>query len=136
MINYLKPLPTTNQFSKPFWDGCKKHELLIQKCGDCGKFIMYPKMFCPDCLSENIEWVKSKGTGKIYSFTVVHNNPPSQFLQDLPYVIAIVELDEGVRMCTNIVESNTDSLSCEQRVEVLFEDVTPEYSLPKFRTVR
>jgi len=131
-----KPLPEPTHWSKPFWDACKKHELHIQKCKDCSKLIMYPKRYCPHCLSENLTWVKSEGKGVIYSYTIVCNNPPTAFLSEVPYVVAVVELDEGVRMATNIVQSDFEDIKCEAPVEVVFEDITDEITLPKFRVLK
>ena len=128
-----KPVPEPTIWSKPFWDACKNHELHIQKCSDCKQLIMYPKKYCPHCLSEHLTWIKSKGYGKIYSYSVVNNNPPSFFIDELPYVVAIVELDEGVRLTTNIVEDNHDLLACEVEVEVIFEKANDDITLPKFK---
>lgn len=135
MSGYSKPLPEPSKCSRPFWEACRRHELLIQKCNACQNLIMYPKFFCPHCLSDDLGWVKASGRGKIYSYTVVHNNPPSAFKNDLPFVVAIVELEEGVRMLSNIVDTPFDRLACEAPVEVAFDDVTPEVTLPKFRVV-
>lgn len=135
MTQYIKPLPAPTDWSRPFWEGAKRHELLIQECGDCHELIMYPKKYCPKCLSANLGWIKASGKGKIYSFTLVHNNPPSPFINDLPFAIAIVRLKEGVQMMANIVECNLDELRCDMDVEVVYDDVTPEVTLPKFKPV-
>lgn len=135
MSNYTKPLPQPKPWSRPFWEGARRHELLIQKCKNCGQLIMYPKKYCPYCLGEEMEWVKSSGRGKIYSFTVVYNNPPSPFVDDLPFTIAIVRLEEGVQMLSNIVASDYEALQCDMNVEVVFDDVTGEITLLKFRVV-
>lgn len=135
MSQYTKPLPEPTPWSKPFWEGTKRHELLIQKCKDCSQLIMYPKKYCPSCLSDRMEWVKSSGRGKIYSFSVVKSNPPSAFIKDLPFTVAIIRLEEGVQMLSNIVASVPDILKCDSNVEVVFDDVTDEITLPKFRVV-
>jgi len=135
MNNYKKPLPQATPWSKPFWEGCRKHELLIQKCQDCQKYIFYPKMFCPNCLSSNLKWVKSSGKGKVYSYMVVYSYQPTEFEKDLPYVVAIVELEEGVRLMSNIVKCPPESVKCDMRVGVLFEDVTEKVTLPKFKPI-
>lgn len=130
---YAKPLPRPTRWSREFWEGARRHQLLIQRCRDCHRAVFFPKLFCPHCLGRALAWEPARGQGTIYSFTVVRNNPPSAFVGDLPFVIAIVELDEGVRLLTNVVDCDPDALQCGQRVEVLFDDVTPEVSLPKFR---
>ena len=130
---YSKPLPKWTTWSRPFWDGARRHELLIQRCGACRRAVFFPKVFCPHCLSRALGWERANGRGTIYSFTVVRNNPPSAFLGDVPFVIAIIELEEGVRLMSNVVQCDPDALRCGQAVEVVFEDVTSEVSLPKFR---
>ena len=133
MADYEKPLPYVHDETKSFWEGTKRHELLIQRCQDCNNFYFYPRSFCPHCLSYNVEWTKVSGKGKIYSFTVSHRPAGPAFQKDLPYNIALVELDEGVRMMTNIVECKNEDLLVDMPVEVVFDEVTPEVTLPKFR---
>lgn len=134
--SYRKPLPTPTPWSTPFWEGCRNGELLIQKCQDCQSFIFYPKMYCPDCLSSNLEWVRSSGRGKVYSYMTVYAFQPTEFADDVPYVVAIVELEEGVRMMSNVVGCPTDRVTCDMPVEVVFEKATDGFTLPKFRPVR
>jgi uncharacterized OB-fold protein len=133
MKEYNKPLPQPTPWSKPFWEGCKRNELLIQKCEECHNLIMYPKLFCPHCLSPNLQWEKSSGKGKIYSYSVVHAYAPTAFSKDVPYIVAVVELDEGVRMMSSIVQCNPEEIQCDIPVEVVFEKVTDEITLPKFK---
>ncbi len=135
MTTPSKPDPLVNNWARPFWDGTRDKKLLIQKCSDCEKYIFYPRMACPFCFSDNIEWVETSGKGTIYSFTVVESNAPSPFVQDMPYVIAVVILEEGVRMLTNIVECNPDALQCDQAVEVTFVKRNDEFTMPMFRPV-
>lgn len=135
MTQVKKPLPEPSPWSKPYWDYCKQHKLYIQQCTHCEQFIMYPKLFCPHCLSENFHWVESSGNGKVYSYTIVRNNPPSSFAEDLPYVIAVVELEENVRMLTNIIGCDIEKITCGSAVKVVFEDVTEDITVPKFTLV-
>jgi len=130
-----KPLPQVTPWSAPFWEAAKRGELKVQKCRDCGKPFFYPRIACPHCFSEDLEWVRVSGRGKIYSFSVVLNYAPSAFAGDVPYVVAIVELEEGLRMLTNIVTDKPESLRCEMPVEVIFEPVSEDFVLPKFRPV-
>ncbi len=134
MADYRKPLPQPTPETKPFWDGAKKHELWVQRCKDCRKSYFYPRPFCPRCFSWNVEWSKTSGKGKLYSFVINHRPPPN--FQG-PYVIAVVELDEGARMMTNLVgvDPSPDKIRCDMPVEVVFEDVTETITLPKFRPV-
>jgi hypothetical protein len=93
-------------------------------------------LVCPHCFSENLEWVEASGKGTIYSYTVVMNNSPSAFINDIPYVVALIKLDEGVQMLSNIVDCDFDELKCDMPVEVTFEKLDDEFSLPNFRPVK
>ena len=135
MPDYDKPLPYVHGETRPFWEGTKRHELLIQRCGDCGKFYFYPRSLCPHCMSDSIEWVKVSGRGKIYSFTISYRTGTLPFQSDLPYNIAIIELEEGVHMLSNVVECRNEDLRIDMPVEVVFDDVTPEITLPKFKPI-
>jgi uncharacterized protein len=135
MKEYKKPLPQPTPWSKPFWEGCKRHEFLIQRCQNCQKAIFYPKLFCPDCLSSNLEWMKASGRGKIYSYMVVYSYQPTEFEGDLPYVVAIIDLDEGVRMMSNIIGCPPETVKCDMKVQVVFDDVTDDITLPKFKPI-
>lgn len=135
MNEYKKPIPKPTQWSQPFWEGCKKHKLLIQKCQDCQKLIFYPKKFCPKCLSSNIEWMEASGKGKVYSYMVVYSYQPTEFEEDLPYVVAIVQLEEGVKMMSNIVGCSPEEVKCDMEVKVFFKKVTEEITLPNFRHI-
>ena len=95
--------------------------------------MFYPRLYCIHCFSEDIGWVEASGKGKIYSYSVTLSNPVSQFVDDLPFTIAIIELDEGVRMLSHMVNCDHDKLKCDMRVEVVFEDITEKFSLPKFQ---
>lgn len=129
---YQKPLPTPSPDSRPFWDAAKRHELHLPRCRDCDQFFFYPRHLCPQCLGSNLEWQRVSGNGTVYSFTVVRR-PPNKLFIDVPYVLAIVELDEGPRLTTNIVGCAPQAVRCGSPVTVVFEDVTPETTLVKFR---
>jgi hypothetical protein len=131
MSEYIKPLPKPTATSRPFWDAAKRHQLQLQRCAGCGSFIYYPRDRCPNCLSERLEWTPVSGRGKLYSYTVVRRASTRSFA-DKPYVLAIVELDEGVRMTTNI-EAAPENVKVGMPVTVYFDDVTPEKTLVKFK---
>ena len=131
-----KPVPIVNPWAKPFWDAAREKRLIIQKCRDCGKHVFYPRIACPHCFSDNLDWVDASGRGTIYSFTVVENNAPSAFIGEMPYVVAIIKLKEGVQMLSNIVECDPYELKCDTPVEVTFEKLNDEFTLPKFRPVK
>jgi uncharacterized OB-fold protein len=131
MSDYVKPLPKPTASSRPYWDAAKRHELMLQRCGACNAFIYYPRDRCPQCLSDQLKWQPVSGRGKVYSYTVVRRASTRSF-SDKPYVLAIVELDEGVRMTTN-VEAPPESVKVGMPVSVWFDDVTPERTLVKFK---
>jgi uncharacterized OB-fold protein len=132
---YKKPLPRVDEESRGWWEALQRHELYFQRCRDCGTKRLPPRAVCPVCLSSATEWVRASGRGSVHSFTVTHQNQAPGFREDLPYVLAIVELEEGPRLMTNIVECAPDTVRIGTSVEVVFDDVTPEVTLPKFRPV-
>jgi uncharacterized OB-fold protein len=134
---YKKPLPTPSPETRRYWEGCKKHELWLPFCQACEKHYFYPRDFCPSCFSWDIEWRKLSGRGRIYTFAVHYRNWHPAWAPDVPYVTALVQLDEGPRIYTNIVsiEGDPRNLRCDMPVEVVFEDVSEEISLPKFRVI-
>jgi len=136
MQGYDKPLPYVHEETRSFWEGTKRHELWLQKCLDCGKFRFYPRSLCPYCFTYNTERIKVSGRGKVYSFTVSHKPASPAFHQDVPYNIAIIDLEEGVRMMSNIVDCKNEDIRIDMPVEIVFDDVTPEITLPKFRPRR
>lgn len=133
MTEYDGPLPKPDNDSAVYWDAARSHKLVIQQCLECQKFRFYPRSVCPHCLSDTFEWREASGRGRIYSFTVIHRAPTPAFRDRVPYVLALIELQEGVRMMTNIVGCDPESVEIGKAVEVTFDDVTDEVTLPKFR---
>ena len=127
-----RPLPRIDEETRGFWEACARHELYLQRCRDCGRFRHPPRAVCPACLSSRIEWVRSSGRGTVYSFTVTQQNQVPAFRDRLPYVLAYVELEEGVRLMTNVVGRAAEAVHVGMRVEVAWEDVTAEVTLPVF----
>ena len=134
-ISKPKPVPVVNTWAQPFWDAAKENRLIIQKCQDCGAHIFYPRIACIHCASDNLEWVESSGKGTVYTYTVVEANAPSAFTADIPYVIAVVKLEEGVQMLSNIVGCDPYAVECDMPVTVTFEKINDDYTLPKFTPV-
>jgi uncharacterized OB-fold protein len=130
-----RPLPTPNPFSKPFWEATKRHELVLQKCQDCGTFRYYPRPRCPECLSGNTAWTKVNGRGTVYSFTVVHRPLARWFKDKVPLVCAVIELEEGVRMVSNVERIDPHQVTIGLPVQVFFEVVNEDITLPKFEPV-
>ncbi|WP_264739040.1 Zn-ribbon domain-containing OB-fold protein [Cytobacillus firmus] len=132
MTDQNKPMPVPDGDSNIFWQGCKENKLLIQKCSDCSKHIFYPRILCPHCFSEKIEWVESTGKGKVYSYTIARRGGGPAFKDEVPYAVALIQLDEGVRMFSNIINVDVEEVKCDMAVEVVFED-SGEFTLPKFQ---
>lgn len=132
---YEKPLPTIDPESRPYWDALKQHRLILKHCRNCKRHHFYARELCPHCYSDALDWAEVAGTGSIYSYTIARRPAGPAFKSDCPYVVAIVELDEGARMMTNIVTADVEAVRIGQRVTVQFEDVTDEITLPKFRLV-
>ncbi len=109
---------------------------ICQKCRDCGAIRYYPRAQCPECLSPRTEWVRASGRGKVYTFTTTWQNQAAGFRDSLPYVMAYVELDEGPKMLTNIIDCGPEQVKIGMPVEVVYEDVTAEVTLAKFRPAR
>ncbi|WP_152007437.1 Zn-ribbon domain-containing OB-fold protein [Hoeflea sp. EC-HK425] len=132
---YEKPLPIIDPGTKPFWDAAKEHRLSIPHCLNCGKHHFYPRELCPHCHSDKLEWTDVSGKGEVYSFTIARKPAGQVFAADVPYIIAMIELDEGPRMLTNLVVSDVETVSIGDLVMVEFDDVTEEITLPKFKVV-
>ncbi|MBI2886011.1 MAG: Zn-ribbon domain-containing OB-fold protein [Chloroflexi bacterium] len=135
MADYKKPLPRPEniELTKPFWAAAKRHELVVQRCKHCSNWIFYPREQCPICFSQELEWAKASGRGRVHAYTVVYQPAHPAFQDEAPYTFAVVQLDEGVRMATNIVGIPPDQVKVDMPVEVAFDDVTPEWTLIKFK---
>jgi uncharacterized protein len=131
-MTYEKPLPAIDGESRPFWQAAREHRLAIMRCRDCGKHFFYPRELCPFCHKAAIDWVSASGRGKIYSPTVARRPAGPAFKAEVPYVVALVELDEGPRLMTNIVTKEVDQVRIGQAVKAVFDDVTEEVTLVKF----
>ena len=136
MSDYKRPLPEIQPFSQAFWDGTKAHKLLVQHCEDCDINIFYPRRDCPECWDQNLSWIEAKGTAEVYSYTVTYEGVEEMFEDDLPIILAWVDLPEGIRMNTNLLECDPEEVHIGMQVEVMFKDVTAEITLPFFRPVR
>src|SRR5690625_1569531 len=135
MSEIKRPLPVIDNDSRTFWEGCNKGKLLIQYCSDCDQHIYYPRELCPHCMSNAIEWVESKGKGKVYSYTIAHRPAGPAFKNDVPYIVALIDLVEGVRMISNVINVDIDKVRCDMDVEVVFEKIDDEITLPLFQPV-
>jgi uncharacterized OB-fold protein len=128
---HRRPRPNPTRFTEPFWEGTRRGVLLVQRCGDCGHWRWTPQLACPRCWSEGGDWVATSGRGSVYSYTVVHR-PVDPAAFRAPYVLAVVRLDEGPYVLTNIVECEPDAVSVDMRVEVRFERLDDEFVVYPF----
>lgn len=117
--------------SQPFFDAAREHRLLIQRCGSCGRHQFYPRNICTACGSTDVEWVEASGRGSVHTFTVIHRGIPG-WVEEGPYVAAIVDLEEGARMTTNIVDCRPEDVAIDMPVVASFVD-EGKYVLPRFR---
>ena len=129
-----KPVPVTQPWSEKFWEGTQQGKLLIQVCQDCQSKIFYPRKFCPECWSGNLDWVEASGKAKIYTFSTAYSMVEPKFMDELPYTIAYVDLDEGIRMMTRIVDCKPEDIRFDMEVEVVFHE-RGGYKLPYFRPI-
>jgi uncharacterized OB-fold protein len=133
--DYKKPLPRPNRLSAPYWEGAKAHELRLQRCSDCGAWRFPPSERCGECLSVNYEWQAASGRGRVWSWIRMWQKYYPAFEAEIPYLVAYVELEEGPKIMTNLVGVSEEDIACDMAVEVVFDDVTPEWTLAKFRLV-
>jgi uncharacterized OB-fold protein len=130
-----KPIPVPTRETKPYWEGCKAHELRIQRCAACGHHQFFPRIYCSQCMSDRVDWVRASGRAEVLSYTIVHRPVSPAFAADTPYVVGLVTLDEGPTMMTSLVGCVPEQVKIGMPVVVLFEDWTEDISIPKFRPV-
>ena len=128
-----KPLPQPNVVTQRFWSSCKDGRFEFQHCKACGHSQFPPRLTCTKCHGADLDWLPSSGRGTVYSFTVVHRAPLESFKADVPYVIAIVALEEGVRAMVNLRGVDPETVSIGMPIEVFFEPTEGEYPLPQAR---
>ena len=130
-----KPLPKSDPTTAPFWESVKNEKMALQYSPKTGKYIFYPRGFDPAAFDSALEWREVKGTGVIHAFTIVYRHPNPAFQGDIPYVVAMIELDEGVRMMSNVigVPADPEHVKVGMAVEVVYDKVNDEVTLPKFR---
>jgi uncharacterized OB-fold protein len=130
-----KPLPRVDEENRWFFEACARRELVLQRCTPCGTLRYYPRALCPKCLSAKTEYQRMSGRGKVYTFTVTYQNQAPGFRDELPYVMAYVQLDEGPRILTNIVHTDPQTVKIGMPVEVVFEDFDEGLAIAKFQRV-
>jgi uncharacterized OB-fold protein len=133
MSNEL-PAPIVNADSAPYWEGARADKLLLQQCGDCGTVRFFPRYLCTECGSDHTDWTEASGRGTVHSFTIVHRAAFPEFQVQTPYVVALIDLEEGPRMMTNIVGDDALNVAIGDAVTVEFEERGNEGAkVPQFK---
>ena len=130
-----KPLPALTDLTRPFWTAAKQGRFVLQKCGQCSTFNFHPKPWCIECGSRDLAWTDAKPRGTVYSHTVSRSVAMNYqgWQGDLPVVLCLVDLDDGARMYAQVTDCKPEDIKVGMRVEVHFEDISPEAGIPKFR---
>ena len=123
-------LPVPSKVSQPFWDSCKAGAMQIQKCESCGTFAFYPVYICPECASRKLTWTRVSGKGTIYTYTIAQKS----VFEDVvgPMVVALIELEEGAMMTSNIVVADPNTLAIGMPVRLRYEKISDDITLPVF----
>lgn len=131
-----KPLPQPGPDMVPFFEAARRHELVVQRCGGCGALRFPARAICSRCLSREAAWVPTSGRGTVFSFAVMHQANHPGFAAEAPYAVVVIELEEGPRLLSNVVDCPVANVRIGLPVEVVFEELTPDVTLPKFRPRR
>ena len=128
------PQPITPE-AKPYWEGLREQKLMLPRCRACRRAFFYPRVVCPHCHASDIEWFQASGRGKLHSFEIAYQSFNKAFKVKPPFVLAMIELEEGPRMMSNLISIEPDpkKIRCDMPVEVVFEKQTEEITLPLFR---
>jgi uncharacterized OB-fold protein len=134
-----KPLPEITPVTQPFWEAAAQGKLMLQRCSGCGNYLWTPRPLCIECGSDRLRWTEVSGRGTVYSFTIIRQvagrGASRAFEREIPYVVAWIDLDEGPRMVSNVVGCPADAVGIGMRVTAVFEQLSEEISLPKFRPI-
>jgi len=130
-----RPLPLPDEVTAPFWEGCRRGELRMQRCAACARFRFHPRPMCPHCHSLDSQWVRVSGEGTLFSFVVCHPPVLPAFQAQVPFAVALVELaeDSGLRMVGGVLDCPPDRLRIGQKVRVAFEEIAEGVVLPQWR---
>lgn len=132
-MSVAKPVPTLRGEEKTYFSEAKAGRLVYQRCNGCSEVIFYPRVVCPSCMSEDLEVVPSTGRGTVYSHTTLYRAGHPAFAEDVPYTIVLVDIEEGFRVLADLVESSPEAVEVGMPVEVLFDAVTDDFTVPRFR---
>ncbi len=135
MPEYKKQLPAVTSLDKPFWEAARRHELVAYRCLNCGTY--YSQVTdCLTCDNPKMDWVRVSGKGQVFTYGIYHQLYHPGWKDDVPYNVTWVKLDEGPLLMTNIVECRNEDLYVDMPLQVVFDDVTDEVTLPKFKPVK
>jgi uncharacterized OB-fold protein len=127
-----KLMPVATPETEAFWQACNEGRLLIQRCKACGHQQFYPRLLCTACAGQDVDWHEASGAGTVKSFTIIRRPVTEAYADDVPYVVALVELAEGPTMMSNIVDCDVESVYIGMSVTVRFERRTEEIAVPVF----
>jgi uncharacterized OB-fold protein len=136
MSTYAKPLPQVGPEMAPFFEAAKRHQLVVQRCRGCGTYRFPARDQCSGCLAREADWMPVSGRGTVFSYAVMHQVYHPGFASEVPYAVVVIALEEGARLVSNLVDCPVPEIRVGMPVEVVFDDVTPEVTLPKFRPRR
>jgi uncharacterized protein len=131
---YEKLLPPVKDINRAYWEGMKEGKLQLQCCTDCKTFRFPDSGCCPNCLSDQSSWQQVSGKGRLWSWIIMHQKYYAAFGDELPYLVAFIELDEGPFMMSTLV-GDTNDIACDDRVEAEFHEVAPGRFSHKFKVV-
>jgi uncharacterized OB-fold protein len=133
MPEYNKPVPAVTPEMKPFFDAAKRHQLVVQRCTQCGTHRFPAREICSKCLSRTVDWVPVSGEGEVFSYNVMHQVYHPGFADEVPYAVVVIKLKEGAKMNSNLVGVKPHDIKIGMPVRVVFEDISEEITLPKFK---
>lgn len=135
MAELVRPIPQITPELRPFFDAARQGQLAVQKCNSCGTLRFPPRRMCPDCLSNEASWTTVSGQGEVYSFIIMHRVYHPAFATQVPYVVAIVKLQEGAKITSNLIGIDPHRVKCGMPVKAVFEKLNDEVTLPMFQPV-
>src|SRR5262245_20647902 len=132
MSTYAKPLPRPSEITRPFWEAARKGKIIVQRCEVCGRAQHPPRPTCSNCWSDNIKWIECSGDGEVYTYTVCHWATMPSFKNETPYIVAIVELPEGIRLNGGVIKCSLEQIRIGLKVKASFSTVTDDVTLVNF----
>jgi uncharacterized OB-fold protein len=135
-VSREKPVPRVTETTRPYWEGAQQGKLLLQRCRRCQSTIHYPRPWCPACWATELDWVEAAGRGRVLTFTVVHQAPFEAYAEDVPYVLAVVRLEEGPQMMANVLGVEPGAMRVDLPVRVVFEQRSGGFRVPQFEPVK